>query len=341
MKAVILCAGLGTRLRPLTDKIPKPMLRVLNIPLLEYIINYLSDNGVKIFFINLFHLPDAFKNLKIPKDVTVDFYREKEIQGTLGGLLSFKNKLKDDDFLLVNGDMLFEFDVKGFVKKHKESKNVATMLLRKKDNPEFNSVFVDDFSNVVYIGKDFQHKDLYKENMFTGIQALNPDIFSRFEKKYQAPACMVKQFYTPFLQSGGRIGAFAMKDKDLWLDIGDTKSYMETNIRLFKVLTDKLTIDYYSTFVQSYWARQNDGVEEIVEDIWISKSSYVDPNATIYSPVYIGKNCSIERGVNIGPNTILGDNVTLSPGSELSNCLVLDNVVIDRDQKLDGKLITL
>ncbi|TSC82986.1 MAG: nucleotidyltransferase [Parcubacteria group bacterium Gr01-1014_19] len=107
-QAVILCAGLGTRLRPITDTIPKPMLPILGKPLLEWNIEQFKKHGVVEFFINLHYLPEAIKNYfgdGSKLGVKINYFLEKNILGTAGGIKSFENQL-DDVFFLIYGDMI-------------------------------------------------------------------------------------------------------------------------------------------------------------------------------------------------------------------------------------------
>ena len=107
-QAVILCAGLGTRLRPLTDTMPKPMIPILGKPLLEWNIEQFKKHGVTEFFINLYYLPDVIRNYfgdGAKWGVKINYFQEKEILGTAGGVKNFADIL-DENFFLIYGDML-------------------------------------------------------------------------------------------------------------------------------------------------------------------------------------------------------------------------------------------
>ena len=111
-QAVILCAGLGTRLRPLTDSMPKPMIQLLGKPLLEWNIEQFKKHGVTEFFINLYYLPDVIRDYFCDGakwGVKINYFQEKEILGTAGGVKNFANML-DETFFLIYGDMLSLMD---------------------------------------------------------------------------------------------------------------------------------------------------------------------------------------------------------------------------------------
>ncbi len=111
-QAVILCAGLGTRLRPLTDTMPKPMIPLLGKPLLEWNIEQFKKHGVTEFFINLYYLPDVIRNYfgdGAKWGVKINYFQEKEISGTAGGVKNFADVL-DETFFLIYGDTLSLMD---------------------------------------------------------------------------------------------------------------------------------------------------------------------------------------------------------------------------------------
>jgi len=111
-QAVILCAGLGTRLRPLTDTMPKPMIPILGKPLLEWNIEQFKKHGVTEFFINLYYLPDVIRDYfgdGAKWGVKINYFQEKDILGTAGGVKNFASML-DDKFFLIYGDMISLMD---------------------------------------------------------------------------------------------------------------------------------------------------------------------------------------------------------------------------------------
>ncbi|MCX6111864.1 MAG: NDP-sugar synthase [Proteobacteria bacterium] len=180
MKAVILCAGYGTRLKPLTDMVAKPLVKILSIPILEYTLSLLEQSGVNEVFINRHHFPEQFEKIKIPKNMKIGLSLEKNILGTLGGVLSFEEYLKEDDFIVINGDILFNIDIEDLINKHKRKKSIATMVVRENEGND-TPVFVDDFSNIVSIGGD--SGNIYKKYMFAGIHVMNPEFFNVVKKK--------------------------------------------------------------------------------------------------------------------------------------------------------------
>jgi NDP-sugar pyrophosphorylase family protein len=339
MKAVILCAGYGTRLKPLTNTVPKPMVKVMGIPIVEYTIGLLINSGIKDIYINRHHLPEAFDNLCIPEGVNIEFSYEPEILGTSGGILSFENQLKNDDFLVVNGDVLFNLDIDELIATHKKSKKIATMVLKNKENDSVTSVFKDDFSNVVGIGGN--NDGVYRELMFTGIHILSPEFFN-IVKRTDPPSCVVKDFYIPYIQNSGKIGAYVVDESKgfFWKEIGNLKQYLDCNLWMIQSANELTLKGFYELFINEYWEGIIDGetVTEVVEGIWLGDNVVIDPAATLIQPVFVGPGTVIQKGSVVGPNVILDTDVTVGENSVVTESVVLEGVLI-KDYTTVSKMV--
>lgn len=339
MKAVILCAGYGTRLKPLTDTVPKPMAKVMGIPIVEYTIGLLINSGIKDIYINRHHLPEAFDDLCIPEGINIEFSYEPQILGTSGGILSFQDQLKDDDFLVVNGDVLFNLDIDELIATHKKSKKIATMVLKNKENDSVTSVFKDDFSNVVGIGGS--NDGVYQELMFTGIHILSPEFFN-IVKRTDPPSCVVKDFYIPYIQNGGKIGAYVMDESKgyFWKEIGNLKQYLDCNLWMIQSANELTLKGFYELFINEYWEGiiDEETVTEVVEGIWLGDNAVIDPAATLIQPVFVGPGTVIQKGSVVGPNVILDADVTVGENSVVTESVVLEGALI-KDYTTISKMV--
>ena len=128
MKAMVLCAGLGTRLRPLTNRWPKPAMPLLAGPLFRYSLATLTRAGVTSVGINTHHLPEVMEaTARREIDPLVVAHEAREIQGTGGGIRGLKDFLRDGDFVVLNGDVLFSVDLKPVIEAHQASGAAATI----------------------------------------------------------------------------------------------------------------------------------------------------------------------------------------------------------------------
>ena len=337
MKAIILSAGYGTRLRPITETYAKPLVKVLGIPVIEYTLWLLSNAGIDQVLINRHYFPDQFENLKIPHGMKLTYTVEQEILGTLGGILSFKDQIEndnDDDFLVINGDIIFDVSIEDIILKHKRKKNLATMVLASSSfNDKATPVYVDDFSNIISIGGS-NIDDLYKKHMFAGIHVINKGFFKKVTPVKNLPSCIVRDFYIPYIKSGGHINAFLMGDKDLWLEIGNIKKYLDANLYILDQLY-KYKINFNLEEVISEYLSSS----QLVDGIWVSYGSLIDHDCIIIPPVLIGKNSKIEGGSSIGPNVIIGDDVLISGGTKLEDSLVLDKIKMTQSGKIKRAVV--
>lgn len=219
MKGFILCAGLGTRLRPLTDQIPKPLIDTGGMTILEHIILKFHKLDIKEIAINLHHLPDKIVKFIESKKFKLNFsfYYEKEILDTGGALKNIKD-FATDDVIVHNGDILTYFDLKEVIDYHKKNKNDITLCVMEREGTRkltFDSKmnlrgWINTEKNVY----DGEIKDKLRYS-FTGVHIISPHIFDFMPSENKFP---VFNFYIKNLKNL-KIKGYAVKP-DYWFDIG-------------------------------------------------------------------------------------------------------------------------
>jgi NDP-sugar pyrophosphorylase family protein len=223
MKAMILAAGFGTRLKPLTNKLPKALMPVANIPILERNIEYLNSFGITDIIINTHYLSESihdFTTGKTTAKVNLTVRNEKEILGTGGGIANCRDFLGHDTFVVMNSDILTDIDINPAMERHREAGNLATMVLH--DQEPFNQLVTDGNNNIMEIQRNSGQGKL----AFTGIHILEPEIFN-YMPRYGF-SDIILDCYNPLLASGKKITAHVVSGH-FWYDIGTIKSYIETN----------------------------------------------------------------------------------------------------------------
>ncbi|MEW6326796.1 MAG: NDP-sugar synthase [Thermodesulfobacteriota bacterium] len=226
MKAMILAAGFGTRLRPLTLLKPKPLFPVLNKPLLAIIIEQLRHAGVTEIAVNTHHLGDqiaAFLEKYNLPGFTVHVLHERLILGTGGGLRNAGRFLDNAPFLVVNGDIFTTIDLKAAYTFHIASGNAVTMALH--HYPKYNNVLVDDRDFI----KGFSPRPDGRM-AFTGIHVINPDVLSLIPKGVYYD---ILDTYRTLISKGAKVGAFRVSGH-YWTDIGTTEAYLALHGDLLK-----------------------------------------------------------------------------------------------------------
>jgi len=228
-QAVILSAGLGTRLRPLTNKIPKVMLPLQGKPLLEHHIEQLKKHGIREFFINLHYLPDVIKNYFGEGgkwDVKIYYAFEQEILGTAGGVKNFESALADN-FFIIYGDAFYEINYEhlaDFYLSHKDAVGMGTV--RQTDHPWDSDLAVVDGGGRIVEFHIKPHKELPKS--YFGMSA--PYIFSKKILEYipRGKYYEIDHNLVPdLLARGYHYYAYRLKEDEFRKDIGTMERYKE------------------------------------------------------------------------------------------------------------------
>ena len=215
MKATILAAGFGTRLKPLTDKIPKALINYQNKTLIQYQIEKLKNAGIDKIVVNAHHFADMLENYLNENDFGVQelkVIKEKVILGTGGGILNAKDFFIDEEyFLVVNVDVFTNFDYNKIISFHKEHPSFATMTVQKRHSKKY----LEFDSDMKFLGRE--NKDSDKNNLyaFNGLHILSGKIF---EKNLEIKYCDIIEIYLQMIKAGEIIRGFDAGDsycKDL------------------------------------------------------------------------------------------------------------------------------
>ncbi len=221
LKAMILAAGYGTRLRPVTNNVPKPLIKINGKPVIEHTLNVLKKAGVKTVVINLYYLGDKIARRLgdgAGLGLNILYSYEPEIKGTAGALLWAKSML-NEPFYLINGDILFDMDLSALPSLLRGRNADAVMVLYKPKSEEHK------IANI-YLDKNGYVKSLFKPcrgaspYIFTGIQLLKPDAIDCIPKGISQPSTTL-HMYPEMLKRGRLIAGYV--HRGLWMDIGSIK----------------------------------------------------------------------------------------------------------------------
>jgi NDP-sugar pyrophosphorylase family protein len=221
MKAMVLAAGLGTRMHPLSLLRAKPALPVLNRPLILWTLELLARHGVSEVVINLHHRPDTVRDAvgERPSGLRVTWSYEPEILGTAGGPRRVRDFLGDDPFLLVNGDVVFDFDLTALVRRHRESGARATLALLPNPDPEAYGGIVVGRDGWVRAVADRPRPVPGVRWLFAGVHVLDPALLGRLPP---GPSDSVRDLY-PWLVSERAVRGERVKGA--WYDLGSPWRY--------------------------------------------------------------------------------------------------------------------
>jgi len=232
LHGMILAAGLGTRLRPLSDELPKPAVPVLNRPLAAFALDHLATSGVGTVGLNTHHLASRLRATvepHVPPDMRSLFTVEDEILGTGGGIRATWHALGEPDpFIVMNGDVLFEPDLARALRLHKASGAAATMVLRSSPKAEaYGSVEIDSAGRVRrLLGLPAGDVGSLRKLMFTGVHIVSGRAIHSLPER----GCVVRQGYRTWLDHGDVIAG--MVDDSRWLDLGTVADYAQAQLDL-------------------------------------------------------------------------------------------------------------
>jgi mannose-1-phosphate guanylyltransferase len=229
---MLLAAGLGTRLRPLTDLRPKPVVPVANKPLGAFAMEHLARCGVTHIVANTHPQPETVETLlaeACPDGVDLRFSRETTLLGTGGGLRQAQAHFTDLDgpVIVMNGDTLFAPDLEGALAEHQARGAVATMILRRTPDPErFGAIGVDESGRVRSLLGTPTRDGVCELRMFTGVHILAPEAFAAMPES----GCVIRSAYRQWVDDGALV--LGISDDSPWADLGTVPEYHRLNLEL-------------------------------------------------------------------------------------------------------------
>lgn len=315
MKALILSAGLGTRLRPLTDVFPKALVPVANQPVIDIIITQLKQSGISSFGINLHYMPEKIKEHlenKYKNQCHFYFSNEKVILGTGGGIAGFKSFLCEDEFFVVhNCDILSSVDIGKAIKKHKSGNFDATLVLV--DNSLTNCVSVNNEDEVVDIwgrlGKASEiSSDRIKTLTFSGIAIYNSKIVS--EMPEQIEYSIIDYLLSKMKKGEMAVNSYIAEENSYWRDLGNKVSYIELHRDILcRKIFKPLGLDFKSD--GKVYAENS----EIGSDIEVEGFVVVGERSKICDRVKL-------RDVIVFPDTVVNEDACISESIIIKDLVV-------------------
>ncbi len=295
MKAFVLAAGKGTRLRPFTDDIPKPMVPVLNKPVMARVLELCHTHGFDEVVANLHYrgekVSDYFGD-GAGFGVNLQYSWEKELLGTAGGVRKQSGFLGDGTFLVISGDVVTDLDLQKLLHFHKKSGAIATMAVKEVGDPSRFGIVVTNPDGMIQSFQEKPASGTEKSNLAnTGIYVFEPEVFDWIPK--DAFYDFGKDLFPALVASGAPV--FAMRTGAYWSDVGTLGQYLYTH---WDLLTHP----------------------QLQERI--GKGTVIEPGAIVSSHALIGDNCHIERGAVVMGYSCIGNDCVVR-----SSATVFDSIV--------------
>jgi mannose-1-phosphate guanylyltransferase len=346
MKAMILAAGKGTRVRPITHTTPKPMIPIMQKPVMEFLLELLRQHGFNQIMVNVSHLSEEIENYfrdgqRFGVQIAYSFEGRIEDGELIGDALGSAGGLKriqdfqpffDDTFVVLCGDALIDLDLGEAVRRHKEKGAMASMITKRVPPNQVSSygvVVSDPDGRVLSFQEKPSVEDAASDMINTGIYIFEPEVFDFIPSG--EPFDIGSELFPKLVEAGAPFFALPMEFE--WVDIGKVPDYwqairsvLQGDVRQVQVPGVEVRPGIFTGLnVAANWDKINvDG------PIYVGGMTKIEDGATIIGPAMIGPSCHICEGATID-NSIIFDYSRIGPGVRLVEKLVYGRYCVDRN----------
>lgn len=320
-KAVIMAGGFGTRLRPLTTSIPKPMAPLMNVPMMEHIVNLLKLHNIGDVLSVLYYQPEIIKSHFGDGSnfgINMSYVQAMADYGTAGAVKNAAEHIGlQERFIIISGDVLTDFDISDALKFHIENKAKATILLTRVPNPlQFGIVMTDAEGRITRFLEKPSWGEVFSDTINTGIYILEPDVLDLIP--FQREFDFSKDLYPLMLREN--IPLYGYIAEGYWRDIGNLNEYQTA---CADILAGKVKVELKGTPITN-------GI--------IGEGTEIADDARILGKVVAGKNSTVGKGALLR-DSVIGNNVTIGSGARVTGSVIWDNVVIGESASLTDDVI--
>ena len=317
-----MAGGEGTRLRPMTANQPKPLLPVVNKPIMEHVLRLLKRHGFTETVVTVQFLASLVRNyFGDGEDVgmSLQYATEDMPLGTAGSVKNAEDELRASPFLVISGDALTDIDLSAMVSYHKKNGALVTVALSRVPNPlEFGIIIVGEDGRIQRFLEKPTWGQVFSDTVNTGIYVMEPEVLA------EVPAGVSVDWsgdvFPRLLKAGAPL--YGWIADGYWEDVGSHESYL------------KAQADVLSGRVET----EMDGFE-VSPGVWVSEGAEVDPEALLSGPLCIGDYAKIEAGAQLREFTVVGSNVVVKEGAFLHRAVVHNNVYVGQGTTLRGCVI--
>ncbi|HTZ87333.1 MAG TPA: NDP-sugar synthase [Solirubrobacteraceae bacterium] len=311
MKAMVLAAGLGTRLRPLTYEITKPMVPVLDRPVMEHILDLIDRHEFDGTIANLHYFPDSIREHFGDR---IDYRFEGELLGTAGGVRNCADFFGDEPFLVISGDALTDIDLTALAKRHREAGGIATLAVKRvPDTREYGVVLHDEDGRITGFQEKPEPSEALSDLGNCGIYMFDPRIFDYFPDRPFVD--WAKDVYPALLEND--VPFYIHELSEYWNDVG---SLGELRQGTFDALQGKLRLEMQGTEVKPGVTVVGDSPlredTEIDGSVWIGRDVQLGENVRLMGPIVLGD------GARVGDGAQLRESIVF-PGTEVAAGAIL------------------
>lgn len=321
MKAVIMAGGKGTRLRPLTCKLPKPMVPLLDRPCMEYGIELLKRHGITEIAVTVQYLPQMIKNYfgdGSEFGVRLHYFEETTPLGTAGSVKNAAEFL-DETFLVISGDALTDFHLGEAIEYHKAKQAIGTIVLTRMNVPlEFGVVMTREDGRITRFLEKPSWNEVFSDTVNTGIYVLEPEILQFFAKNHEFD--FSKDLFPLVMQQD--LPLYGFEANGYWSDIGNLSQYRQTQ---YDMLNGCINVEIRG--------------RKTLSGVWLADNVKLHPGAQVEGPAFIGEGTVVESGARIGPYAVIGRNSWVEQGTEIEQSVVWNRAYLGKSASISGAVV--
>jgi len=321
MKAVVMAGGEGTRLRPLTGMRPKPMVPIVNQPVMEHILGLVKHHGMNDVVATLAFMPQVIEDYfgdGDEWDINISYAVEETPLGTAGSVKNAAEAL-DDTFVVISGDAITDINLTHCIDFHKANGGAVTIALKRVPDPlEYGVVITDGDGLIERFVEKPSWGQVFSDTINTGIYVVDPLVFDYIP---EGKAFDFSSELFPLLMEKGHKLYGCVVD-GYWCDVGSLESYVEAHR---DILDGKAKL-----FVPGSRTKN---------DVWVGEGAEIDPSAKLSSKVVIGRNTRVRAGARLGSYTVVGDNCLLGYDVETGHAIIWNDAFIGARAQVRGAVL--
>lgn len=324
MKAVVMAGGFGTRIQPLTHSRPKPMLSIMNKPMMEHTMMMLKDLGIQEFIVLLYFKPDIIQDyFKDGSDfgIKITYVVPDDDYGTAGAVKLAQEHIGDENFIIISGDLVTDFDFQKLFDFHEKKNAKLSIGLTSVENPlQFGVVMANQDDVIEKFLEKPSWGEVFSDTINTGIYIIEPEILNYIPEHENFD--FAKNLFPLLMKKDIQLMGYNLSG--YWRDVGNPESYREV---YEDILNDRVNFKF-----SGHKKKYPDGT------LYSSEKYDLDPSIEIVGTVMLGNNVTLKKGSKLS-NVVIGDNVTLGSTTKISNTVIWENVTIGNGVKLDNCVI--
>ena len=317
-----MAGGEGSRLRPMTANLPKPLLPVANRPVMEHVLRLLRRHGITDTVVTLQFLASLVRNYFGDGDelgVSLQYATEQRPLGTAGSVKNAESALRDETFLVLSGDALTDADLTEMVAYHRAHGALVTVGLKSVPDPlEYGIVICDGDGRVNRFLEKPTWGQVFSDTVNTGIYVMEPEVLAEVAADEEVD--WSADVFPQLLARGAPVYGYAFDG--YWEDVGTLDSYRQAHL---DVLNGQVEVEL--------------GAFQMSPGVWVAESAEIDPDVDLSGPVLVGDYTRVEAGASLRPYAVLGDNVVVKSGAVVERSIVHDNVFIGPRVSLRGAVV--